>query len=140
MRRLIPLIIIFLLSTVYWMPYVKGEDSNFSPRPWEQLSLNSNPPPLENYGIAYDSKCAKTIIFGGNSVRLSDETWSFDYNTKTWKNMHPKIHPSAQIGHVMVYNSYHDRIILFGCSSKNGPGETWAYNYKQNIWQNMSPE
>jgi len=69
------------------------------------------------FNIAYDSERDRIILFGGVFDRkYLNETWIYDYYTKSWLKTNPDIQPSPRILSAMAYDSDSDRVILFGGS------------------------
>src|SRR3990172_2852961 len=88
------------------------------------------------------------IVFGGISSvatgeRTNDETWSFDYDTRTWTRMRPSMAPRARQTAFMAYDEARDRSVLFGGAvSFSGLrlSDTWTYDGAANVWTLVDDE
>ena len=106
-----------------------------------------SPSPRGAYGMAYDSKTNRVILYGGwtgnESLRSSynDETWSYDVSANTWTKMNPSTSPGIRCGHELVYDVESDRFILFGGYYFYGSwtvlDDTWIYDANTNTWTKM---
>jgi len=54
---------------------------------WEDVTPATNPPGLSFPGLVYDTLTRKAIQFGGGSAGgiYYNQTWAFDFATKTWR-------------------------------------------------------
>ncbi len=61
---------------------------------WEELHPATDPGTRVAYGMAYDSKADKVVLFGGSLEDsygpFTDETWLYDPQTNTWTNVTPE--------------------------------------------------
>jgi hypothetical protein len=86
-------------------------------------------------------------MFGGysylNPKGLTDETWSFDYNTATWTKLTPTGDLERRWGE-LVYDSTNDKIILFGGVDPDEQfvilDEVWVFDYNANTWTLMEED
>lgn len=113
---------------------------------WVNMNTSAHPSTSDEYAMTYDSESDRIILFGGTLIgALSNETWTYDFNTNTWINMKPMPPiPSTRSRHAMAYDSESDRVILFGGwvevnYKQSNNNETWAYDFDTNIWTNMTP-
>ena len=111
-------------------------------------ALESSPGPPREYAypaMVYHPLTDRMILFGGLELstwfsgRLSDETWSYDYNTRTWTRLEPAVHPEKRSHHAMVYNPVADKIVLFGgelssAYSDEVSEETWIFDPVAGEW------
>ncbi len=72
-----------------------GDLWTFNPttRDWEELHPATDPGERGMYGMTYDSKADKVVLFGGgpNSAGpYTDETWLYDPQANTWTNVTPQ--------------------------------------------------
>ncbi len=60
---------------------------------WEELHPATDPGKRGQYGMAYDSKADKVVLFGGGGTSMggpyTDETWLYDPQANTWTNVTP---------------------------------------------------
>ncbi len=119
---------------------------NYNDNKWYNMSPETVGGTLTaRYGHAmcYDSDADRTIMFGGLSGELYDDTWAYDYSDNTWYNMSPETVGGTLTGrafHAMVYDSSAQRTIMFGGNTGDGVNETWTYDYSDNKWYKMNPE
>ncbi len=61
---------------------------------WEEMHPPTDPGKRTLYGMAYDSKADKVVLFGGapkdSYGPYIDETWIYDPQAKTWTNVTPE--------------------------------------------------
>jgi N-acetylneuraminic acid mutarotase len=114
---------------------------------WTQMKPASAPGKRSDYGLAYNAKSDRVILFGGMTYNIDplnwgfDDTWAYDYNTNTWIEMAKG--PSGYVGIRLAYDSESDRIILFGgWHMKSGRffNETWVFDFTANSWTEMKPK
>jgi hypothetical protein len=106
---------------------------------WENLGTETLPGRISGARMVYDVQSDKTIVFGGQPPGgggMSDETWAFDFESRTWILMEPALTPSARSWPAMAYDEQSDRVIVF---SGTGRADTWAYDYDTNTWTEMTP-
>ena len=89
--------------------------------------------------MAYDSNHKKIIAYGGRTGFLDfenvNETWSFDYESKTWKNLQPANSPPWRSSHAMVYDPVRRKVLMFGGSDfKRAFNDLWEYDFGENKW------
>ncbi len=117
---------------------------------WTNLNPIGQPNGSSWTAIAYDSESEKLIQFSGVAPdgTYSDDTWIFDYVTRTWTKANPNATPAIRHNHVMAYDSESDVVILHGGiahNEYNPTGEyihyndTWAYDFNSDTWTNMNP-
>jgi hypothetical protein len=108
---------------------------------WEELETTGNPQGRTYFDMASVDGTKNTVLFGGRSdYELLNDTWIFDYSTKTWTNQKPIIHPIARTNHKMssIYGS--DNVLLFG--GQDHPdyfNDTWIFDLSEHSWINMTP-
>jgi len=121
---------------------------DFSSNAWTNLTPSEHPSARSRQGMAYDSQSARTILFGGHTIKSTydNETWAYDAAQNQWTNMTSGARPPGRRSPGMAYDSKADRMILFGgydpLSNPNNNGvynDTWAYDFDTNTWTNMSP-
>ena len=109
---------------------------------WNELQTTNQQSIFRVSTAAYDSTNDKIITFGGSDFgNYHDQTWSFDYTSKTWTQMSPDTSPSQRWQASMVFDEKHDRVILFGGNYlTNVLGDTWSYDYTSDNWTQLSPQ
>ncbi|MGE0128996.1 MAG: kelch repeat-containing protein [Blastocatellales bacterium] len=97
---------------------------------WKELRAVS-PAPRAEAALAFDSRRARAILFGGyhqvnGERRRLGDTWEWDGARWTQASA---TGPSARNGVAMVYDRGRDRVALFGGNLMNGGGtETWEWD------------
>ena len=109
---------------------------------WRQLSTNS-PAMRANNAMAYDTLHKKIINYGGRSgfpdFDNINETWAFDYNSKTWTNLKPANSPPWRTSHSAVYDELRHKVLMFGGGDFTKVfNDLWEFDYSQNTWTERS--
>ncbi|MBE3136433.1 MAG: fibronectin type III domain-containing protein [Thermoplasmata archaeon] len=101
------------------------------------------------YSMAYDSQSGVVILHAGmdNALAVRNETYAFDYDTKTWTELDPTISGGTLYEleldmHRMVYDPDSDKIILFGGRTNETAANTkatWVFDYDANTWTKAQP-
>lgn len=81
------------------------------------------------------------VIFGGFSTgNYSNETYSFDSETKTFETLNTERRPKARISHSAV--GHNDKMFIFGGKTINGKflNDLWEFSIKENIWRQIEYE
>jgi hypothetical protein len=95
-------------------------------------------PSAPSYGrTVYDSSVDRVILFGGaayKSPSMTNQTWSYDFNTNSWFEMNTPNSPHARVNFGLAFDSESNQTILFGGGGYPFPtsNETWAYKYQIN--------
>lgn len=128
---------------------VLGEATTGSPGASAAVASFSSADPVElpsarmGHGMAYDAESDRVILFGGLNGTALDDTWAYDFNTKTWENMEPVTRPPGRWISYIAYDDESDRIIVFGGMASNNffdaTNDTWAYDYNTNTWTDLNP-
>jgi N-acetylneuraminic acid mutarotase len=67
---------------------------DYNTNSWTELKPAVNPGPLIEFAITYDSAADLVVMFGGqiNDLfdKLSNQVWTYDYDTNTWTDVTPK--------------------------------------------------
>src|SRR5438132_4915241 len=99
------------------------------------------PADLSDHAMVYNSKANRIVLFGGLAHGLvSDETWTYAFDSNEWTPRAPPKRPAPRWGSGMVYDSRADRVILFGgivmYPSSGGfkTGDTWSYDFANDSW------
>ena len=81
-----------------------------------------------SFGIAYDSRRHRTVVFGGASnISFVGDTWEWD--GATWREFHPTVSPSLRAGAAMAYDSDRGVVVLFGGADNIDTfGDTWEWD------------
>jgi hypothetical protein len=91
---------------------------------WTQRSLPQEPVPRFDFGMAYDSVRARTVVFGGSNNR--SDTWEYDGNTWVQRSTGG---PPGRTNPAMTFDSTRGVVVLFGGGNASGAlGDTWEWN------------
>ncbi len=107
------------------------------PPGWTQVNTKTSPPALSQSAVAFNTKSAQGVLFGGISASgLSDATWIWDGSK--WFNPTPDRYPAARQMASMAYDPSRSRVVLFGgLHNEISLGDTWEWDGYQ--WRPMSP-
>jgi hypothetical protein len=94
--------------------------------------------------LAYDRDNKKTVLFGGFygwNGGTGDQTWVFDYASKTWTRRNPSQHPSSRGWASFDFHQKLGKFVLFSGAPWSGTikNDTWLYDYATNTWEQISP-
>jgi len=118
---------------------------------WTRITPTTTPLPRVDHDMVYIARENKAMMFGGisgfsekyhNSEYVLNDTWFYDFNSRTWIEKKPSVSPSGRFRHAMVYDSISNVIILFGGRNNIGDEnfyDTWVYDLKKNTWMEMHP-
>ncbi len=103
------------------------------------------PPAVMRAAMAYDNESDRLVLYGGEyESMLSNQTWSYDFNSNQWTSITPAVSPPPLSYHQLVYDSESDLVVLFGGITVNSEmdsvwnNETWTYDLNSNTWTQMS--
>jgi len=108
---------------------------------WETISTSGLPSYRFGACMAYVSRTATTVLFGGYGDVFLNDTWAYDGATGAWTDLDPEgPWPPARTNASLVYDSTVDRLILFGGMGETGLlNDIWSYDPQQNTWLELSP-
>jgi N-acetylneuraminic acid mutarotase len=108
---------------------------------WTDLAPQGSPSPRSGYGLAYDSRSDRVVLFGGaTSTGGSGETWIYTPGPGGWTRSTSRTEPSARWGVAMTYDEGSDRVVLFGGRTDAGElDDTWTFDVDANSWAQMRP-
>lgn len=92
------------------------------PPQWAPLDTVGSPSPRWGHKMAYDASRDRVVLFGGDTGRVSGETWLL--NGTTW-TLAQNYGPSARTHQAMAYDSTRNRVVMFGGTT--GGDETWEW-------------
>jgi hypothetical protein len=74
--------------------------------------------------MCFDLATGSTLLFGGQSSALQNDSWRYDGTT--WTQVASAATPPARQGHAMVFDAVRGRALLFGGYGSNGAwGDAW---------------
>ena len=106
---------------------------------WKHLSPATSPTSrfyIRNM-MAYDAATSQLILFGGEGIGPSNETWL--WNGTTWTLLSPATSPPARAGANLAFDAASNQLILFGGKGLSATplSDTWAWN--GTTWTNLNP-
>lgn len=120
---------------------------DFNSDTWTEMKPVRSPSARHYYGLCYDPKSDRVILWGGFiSKEVQDSrVWTYDFNTNTWLErtntrlkLIPEGGPDPRWYQAMVYDETSDRIIVYG-GADEGSDEMWAYGLSGNTWMRLQP-
>lgn len=107
---------------------------------WLPIVSPTLPPARHLYGMAYDQRRDRVVLFGGRgSLSSPNDTWEFD--GAVWRRIDLTLAPSARQEMVMEYDVARGSAVLFGgLAIATGAilGDTWEYDGAG--WQQVKPD
>jgi hypothetical protein len=93
--------------------YDLNETWSWNGTEWREIYTAAAPSGRSAFGLAYDSKRARGVLFGGltRTEKLND-TWV--YSNGQWSQVTPATSPSNRAHPGMAYDPVRDRVVLFG--------------------------
>jgi hypothetical protein len=103
---------------------------------WHKVNTTSGPVLDSDFSMTYDAAGGYTLLFGGASHSLSNETWSF--RNGSWTQLHPPTAPSPRYAAAMTYDSAESCVLLFGGIDSSGAylNDTWTF--ANGTWTNIT--
>lgn len=93
------------------------------------------PGPRTGCAMAYDARREVTVLFGGLSGDLQEDTW--EWNGAAWSQVDTGgAHPSARYVHAMAFDDARGETLLFGGYDGSFRDDTWTYD---GAWTQHSP-
>ena len=94
---------------------------------WTELPSSSRTPGREYYGLTFDTRRNRLVLFGGSGGGLLGDTWLYDPTQRTWTQLELPGSPSPRSRHQGAYASDRGVNFFFGGSTRNGDSnEIWA--------------
>jgi hypothetical protein len=88
------------------------DSTNINALTWTTVNLY-DPQARNGHAMAYDSLRRRTVLFGGETASMMQDTWEWD--GITWTKMAPAYYiPNKRWYHSMAYDSLRNRTVLFG--------------------------
>lgn len=109
---------------------------DFNSNTWTQRHPAESPPGRSYYGIAYDERADKTLIFAGSfeadARDRAAELWAYDYDSNTWAELTYEGAPPADHHPFMVYAPGLDRTLYLVNRA------FWAFDSSTRSWTELS--
>jgi cysteine-rich repeat protein len=104
---------------------------------WRQRQ-QALPDDRREHALAYDAARGRVVLFGGDALGFSNETW--EYDGTSWNERTPSgKNPPARRAPAMAYDARRGRVVLFG-GIPNGGGQlddTWEWDGQN--WIDVTP-
>lgn len=85
---------------------------------WLQVSSVAPGPRRGYFGLAYDQRRQRSVLFGGYDGSYYNDTWEWDGSQ--WAQRSPANRPSARAFLGMVYDSFRERCVVYGGIAQGG--------------------
>jgi len=106
---------------------------------WIQLTPVISPPARFRYGMAYDNRRHRVVVFGGRAQNNLDDTWEF--NGLNWaENTTTTARPQPREDMAFAFDASTGSVVLFGGYDNDTAtllGDTWEY--RGDSWQEVAP-
>ncbi|MFN2607384.1 MAG: kelch repeat-containing protein, partial [Acidimicrobiales bacterium] len=89
---------------------------------------------------AYDPDKDRVVLFGGQTPKVSDETWIWDGSTWRPPKGQPTVRPAARQGASMAFDG--TQLVLFGGADASGrpvTDGTWLWDWNTESWHSAGP-
>lgn len=94
---------------------------------WQEQAPNVVPTPRVRHSMVYDSVRQRTVLFGGQTAVITNETWEFD--GAHWSLRITAHAPAPRTFQHTVFDAGRGRVVLFGGSASGNPlVDTWEYD------------
>ena len=136
----------FNMSSMYY--YEDTWYYDLSENNWTKIISGNSPEPRRNHAMTciYNSK--DVLLYGGDyfksgeSSKVFDDTWIFNWDSKSWTNQYPNSNPRQRTatGMASIYNT--DKVVVFSgmdYSNYQKYKDTWIYDFSENNWTRMAP-
>jgi len=110
-----------------------GMDWSLVPR------TGTTPPHRPFFGLAYDDRRGRLVLYGGGFIYGRDDTWEFDGTA--WSQPSPATRAPALQSHSMTFDATRGRTVLFGGMNPYPSSETWEWDGTtwERRWPPVSP-
>lgn len=94
---------------------------------WTELSGGTMPAPRTHYGMAFDTRRGRLVLFGGQGAGRLMDSWEFDPSARVWSQTAPgPVSPTARDRHEAVYAADRSSVFFFGGNTDAGyTNELW---------------
>jgi hypothetical protein len=95
---------------------------------WTQRATASAPAPRLWFGMTYDSKRLRTVLFGGSTSGNSNLADTWEYDGTNWSQVATAHTPPGRFGEGLAFDSARNRVVMFGGHAANRLNDTWEYD------------
>ena len=89
-------------------------------RCWHAMPLTDGPAPRYGHTLAYDTRRARTVLFGGIDARSeTGATTTWEWDGVAWRSAETATEPSPRVGHAMAYDPVRGVTIVAGGLAPN---------------------
>lgn len=137
---------IFMISLLILFSSFSSHPQMIENQPVNAAVVAQNSTPAARYlpAFVFDPINERVMMYGGGSSAGGDveyeDTWTFDYMTRTWTELTVDTTPGPRHSAVMVYDTTDEVIILFGGSQGiSRASDTWIFNCSTEEWTEVTP-
>lgn len=93
---------------------------------WLQANPGQAPPARSQFGMVWDQRRGRTVLFGGHSGPWRNDTWEWDGTN--WRPVVTAVSPSPRCCTPMAYDVARGQVVLFGGHDGSMLADTWEYD------------
>lgn len=131
---------IILFSGCYPNVFTDTWAYDYNTNTWQNMNPSENPGAYPG-GLIYDAEEDLCITYVGSidfdETQLSNETWSYDYNSNSWTEYSVSTSPSVRTRAKIVYDHNSDVMLLYGGLGLGRFDEqlddTWSFAFEEPI-------
>ncbi len=104
---------------------------------WTQIGPAVTPTPRAGAVVVYDPVHKQMVLFGGNAVDYSDETWILDEDV--WTKRAPSHSPEARADAYGFWDSPRNRVLVFGGNAAGQIDRSRIWTWNGDDWSSFVP-
>lgn len=100
---------------------------------WQQVFPAASPNARAFYGMAYDARRGKTVVFGtqsGSTIGTAGGNQTWEYDGTTWVQVLPATVPPGLESPAMAYDKGRGVVVMFGGYNATPPGTDYRTTYE----------
>ncbi len=106
---------------------------------WTRVRASAGPSPRHYFGMVYDTRARRVIVWGGAQKGRPDaaSVWAYDVDANAWLERTPALGPKPLAYVAMAYDSRADKTVVYGgnlADTGDAVDDTWLYDYTANGW------
>ena len=106
-------------------------------RQWSRVATRTRPTARYFFGMAYDQRRQRVVLFGGGDVNSNYFADTWEYDGTDWNQRSTPTAPSLRWGHVMAYDPRRETVVMHGGRWSNTYlSDTWEWDGEQ--WQRIA--
>gem|GEM_PF-1386334 len=113
---------------------------DFNNDTWTEMKPVLSPAPRLYYGMVYDKKSDKVLLWGGflGKSTIDNNIWEYDFNSDSWMEREAENSPDPRCYHAMAYDDISGKFLIYGGTAE-GNDEMWTYDLLGNTWTKLHP-